>query len=264
MGNYSGTIRCGHCYERGHNRAGCPKLTEEIATRFERLHKAVKEGRRAEDDYTFVRTRERLAKRTGVDPVTGESKRKRRATYGGRKCSYCGEPGHTRRTCPSMKADKESYRTLTAASRSVLIGRMREQGFGPGSLLTTVSKDWIDGEYKTRTIPMIVKSVDWTAIHQKTWGIEGQGGPECVTVLRMSDNRMVNISLPNCVTGNDSMYSKVELAGRVSEVQPPAGWLDASDLDSKTMGKTVDLFETGESRDYYWWRRQEERQEMQS
>ena len=260
MGNYSGTIRCGHCYERGHNRAGCEKLTEQLATQWSRIEAAGYD----DDNYTHKRTREMLAKRQGSDPLTGESKRKRRATYGGRKCSYCGEPGHTRRTCPSMKADKESYRTLTAASRSVLIDRMREQGFGPGSLLTSASKDWIDGEYKTRTIPMIVKSVDWAAIHHKTWGIEGQSGPECVTVLRMNDNRMVNISLPNCVTGIDSMYGKVELAGRVPEVQPPAGWLDASDLDSKTMGKTVDLFETGESRDYYWWRRQEERQEMQS
>ena len=257
MGNYSGTIRCGHCYERGHNRAGCEKLTEQLTERWSRIETAGYN----DDDYTHKRIREMLAKRQGSDPLTGEKKRQRRATHGGRKWSYCGEAGHTRRTCPSMKADKEAYRTLTAASRSDLIDRMRAQGFGPGSLLTAVSKDWENGEYKTRTIPMLVKSVDWGAIHQKTWGSEGQGGPECVTVLRMNDNRMVSIVLPNCVSGNDSNWNKVELAGRVPEVQPPAGWLDASDLDSKTMGKTVDLFETGEARDYYWWKRQEILQE---
>ena len=72
MGNYSGTIRCGHCYERGHNRASCEKLTEQLARRFEILHKAVKDGQRDEDDYTFARPRELLAKRTGQDPITGE------------------------------------------------------------------------------------------------------------------------------------------------------------------------------------------------
>ena len=25
-----------------------------------------------------------------------------------RKCGYCGEPGHNRRTCPKLKADKEA------------------------------------------------------------------------------------------------------------------------------------------------------------
>ncbi len=254
MGNYSGTIRCGHCYERGHNRAGCEKLTEQLATQWSRIETAGYD----DDNYTHKRTRQMLAKRQGSDPLTGESTRKRRATYGGRKCSYCGEPGHTRRTCPSMKTDKQNYRTLTAASRSTLIERMREHGFGPGSLLTTVSKDWEDGEYKTRTVPMIVKSVDWEAIHQRTWGSQGQGGPECVTVLRMNDSRIVQIMLPNCVTGYDPSWNRVELAGRVEDVQPPAGWLDASELDSKTMGQVVELFETGVARDYYWWQRQPE------
>lgn len=259
MGNYSGTIRCGHCYERGHNRAGCEKLTEQLAKQWSRIETAGYD----ESNYTHKRTREQLAKRQGSDPLTGEKKRQRRATYGGRKCSYCGDAGHTRRTCPSMKADKGTYRTLTAASRSTLIERMREQGFGPGTLLTATSKDWHDGEYKTRTIPMIVKSVDWGAIHQKTWGVVGQGGPECITVIRMNDNRMRKIALPNCISGADSSWHKVDLAGRVPEVQPPAGWVEASDLDSKTMGKTVDLFQTGAARDYYWWMRQEEVMERQ-
>ena len=25
-----------------------------------------------------------------------------------RKCGYCGEPGHNRRTCPKLKADQEA------------------------------------------------------------------------------------------------------------------------------------------------------------
>ena len=124
MGNYSGTIRCGHCYERGHNRASCEKLTEQLARRFEILHKAVKDGQRDEDDYTFARTRELLAKRTGEDPVTGEKRRRRRKTYGGRVCGYCGENGHNRRTCPQQKADRERFAAMTVETRAAVLDAM--------------------------------------------------------------------------------------------------------------------------------------------
>jgi len=254
MGNYSGTIRCGHCYERGHNRAGCEKLTEQMAYRFERLRKEVENGSRPEDDYTYQRTREKLAKRIGEDPITGESKRKRRKTYGGRKCSYCNEPGHTRRTCPSMKKDQATYRSLTAQSRSTLIERMHEAGFGPGSLLTTEVSDYADGEYKKRTVPMLVKSVRWESIHRQTWPQTGSVGPECVVVVRMDNNQTQVIQLPNSVTGGAKTWNSVDIAGRVAEVKPPAGWATGASLDLKA----VELFETGKARDWYFWRSHDE------
>ena len=32
--SWSGTVTCSHCYQRGHNKRKCPKLTEEILDRY--------------------------------------------------------------------------------------------------------------------------------------------------------------------------------------------------------------------------------------
>ena len=105
MGNYSGTIRCGHCYGQGHNRRGCPKLTKQLQEAWQRIQS---EGY-DENNYSHRNTREKLAKRTGTDPHTDASVRQRRATYGGRICSYCRDGGHNRRTCTVLKKDRVDY-----------------------------------------------------------------------------------------------------------------------------------------------------------
>ena len=61
MGNYSGTIRCGHCYNEGHNRAGCERLTEQYMTEWEYCKNNVDPTA-----YRFTRVREQLAKRTAA------------------------------------------------------------------------------------------------------------------------------------------------------------------------------------------------------
>ena len=33
--SWNGTVRCGNCYDKGHNRNGCPKLKEEMQKRIE-------------------------------------------------------------------------------------------------------------------------------------------------------------------------------------------------------------------------------------
>ena len=67
MGNYSGTVRCGNCYETGHNKASCPKLKERV----ERLKE------QGLDDHWIVREHDRKA-----------AARTARAT-GKRVCAYC-------------------------------------------------------------------------------------------------------------------------------------------------------------------------------
>ena len=236
MGNYSGTIRCGHCYERGHNRASCEKLTEQLARRFEILHKAVKDGQRDEDDYTFARTRELLAKRTGEDPVTGEKRRRRRKTYGGRVCGYCGENGHNRRTCPQQKADRDRFAAMTVETRATVLDAMREHGFGPGALLA-------HDEYGTVT-PCLVTGINWDAIHRKAkW-------PAAIVARRVTDNKPCVLSFPREITQSSSRWNTVTILSRAHVAPtPPAGWEAASNLDYAS----VDIFEKGARRDYWFW-----------
>jgi hypothetical protein len=239
MGNWNGTVRCSHCYGRGHNRSTCEKLTEQLANRFERLQQAVKDGHRDEDDYSYVSARQQLSKRTGVDPVTDEKVR-RRKNYG-RVCSYCKDNGHNRRTCPKIQADKDMFVKLSKQARADLLGRLQEHGVGPGALLTGESYDGSKQAY-------LVTGLEWNQIHRKSY-YDGSRGHSVLKVREVARNKAGLILLPAVVTDNETYNNKYTIAGPASSVQPPAGWLECKDLDVDGCG----LFDKGEQRDYWFW-----------
>jgi len=231
MGNYSGTIRCGHCYGQGHNRAGCTKLTDQLQERWSRIEAAGYE----EGNYTHDRVREQLAKRQGSDPLTGEKKRRRRKTYGGRVCGYCDDRGHNRRTCPQQKKDKARFAALTVETRASILAAMREHGAGPGALMS-------HDEYGNIT-PCLVTGVRWDAINRK------EKYPAAFTARRVTDNKTCVLSFPKEVTGSASRWNTVTILSPAPAVQPPEGWSEASNLDFAA----VDIFAKGGKRDYWFW-----------
>ena len=96
--SWNGTVRCSWCGQSGHNAAGCK---EKLAT--------MKEWRYDDD----------IAKRNRARNYF--SKRERKAERAkNRSCSYCGEPGHTKRTCKLRKADVSVYAELIYAGRKKL------------------------------------------------------------------------------------------------------------------------------------------------
>jgi len=237
MGNYSGTIRCGHCYGSGHNRAGCEKLTEQYATEWEYCKNNVDPTA-----YRFTRVREQLAKRTGIDPLSGESKRKRRATYGGRVCSYCKDNGHNRRTCQIMKGDKARFTVLTVAHRADVLAQMRAHGCGPGALIA-------QDDYGTINAALIT-GIRWETINKKMpWPTSA------IQARRVTDNHVISLAFPTEVTGGaGSNYHKTSMMAPAPTVEPPAGWSEASALDMSAVG----LFDSGDGRDNYFWRNQDD------
>ena len=231
MGNYSGTIRCGHCYEQGHNRAGCTTLTEELQRRFDRYTASdISEG------YSYDRCREQLAKRLGKDPATGEKTRRRRKTYGGRICSYCQDNGHNRRTCEKMKSDKVRFTALSAQRRSDALTSMREHGLGIGALVS-------QNQHGTVT-PHLVTGILWDMIHGNS------GWPHGVCTRRLADNRSTTLPFPSEVTGSNRSWDTVKMLSPAHAVQAPAGWEEAANLNLESTG----LFNKGEARDYCFWR----------
>lgn len=234
MGNYSGTIRCGHCYQSGHNRAGCEKLTEQYQREWEHCLKNVDPT-----SYRYTRVRETLAKRTGVDPLTGEATRKRRATYGGRECSYCKDKGHNRRTCEVLKRDKARFTALTAKARQAALESMQQCGFGPGALVMM-------DQYGEK-IACLVTGIDWSSMHENArW-------PQAVKARKVSNNQVCVIPFPKEVSGSSNTWNSVSIVGPTHKLQPPAGWADAADLDLDSTG----IFDKGQQRDYWFWRERE-------
>ena len=113
--SYHGTVTCSHCYERGHNMRGCPKLKKEAA---------------ADPNGYAARKLTRMKPRT---------------------CTYCDETGHNRRGCPLLKSHKATFIADTHLWRRAFGKWMREQGANFGALLSAPI-GWQDhtGEYHGR------------------------------------------------------------------------------------------------------------------
>ena len=113
--SWNGTVRCGNCYESGHNITGCPELK-----------KAWEE-----------------------DPTSYNGRRWQR--YIDRKaqpkvCSYCDEKGHTRAGCETMKGHKVTFTNDATLWRSALVKWMKDSQLGIGALVRCQ-----DAQYHTET-----------------------------------------------------------------------------------------------------------------
>ena len=123
MGNYNGTVRCGYCYELGHNAAACPKKKARV-----------EELRASDPNHYMVREWDRKA-----------DKRKQRAT-GKRVCAYCMAHRKTRDSwdwrnmSDDEKAESNMVETTTkdrwgdavttGVERDTLYGTDGERGVG--------------------------------------------------------------------------------------------------------------------------------------
>ena len=173
MGNHYGTVRCGSCYERGHNRRSCPQELTRLQKRFERFNNSDCDY----DTRMARRTAEKIAKRTGTNPLTGEKLVKRGPT---RRCSYCKAKhgthapeglGHTRRTCPDLKTDIQTAKERTATMREMVLKDMRENGIGVGTLLSQQIAGYFpdpqnpgETRWDRREVVCIVTRVMWDKI----------------------------------------------------------------------------------------------------
>ena len=180
MGNYNGSVRCSVCYQSGHNKRSCPTYTKHLVKEFER-HVAERDRLRAsggEAEYHSRRVEAlaaKIGKRTGTNPLTKQKITKRGPT---RKCSYCKHKygvwsdeglGHTRRTCPELKADMAAMIEANKVYRAGVLENLRANGIGVGALLNIRTSGYFTdengGEYWDRRLcPSIVRRIKWDQI----------------------------------------------------------------------------------------------------
>ena len=86
--SWNGTVRCSWCYEKGHNRRGCPHLKKHWQDILEDPDSS---------DYQKGRARAYFAKKERLAKKAAET----------RRCGYCGMPGHNRKTCKVLKHDND-------------------------------------------------------------------------------------------------------------------------------------------------------------
>ena len=101
--SWSGTVRCGHCYETGHNKRSCPKLKEYVEN----------------------------------NPDSWRAKMHVQSAAKGklRRCTYCNLKAHNRRTCEHLNTDKATWIAKTREWREGFVEWVAETGLTPGALV---------------------------------------------------------------------------------------------------------------------------------
>ena len=102
--SWNGTVRCGNCYESGHNRTGCP---------------ALKKAWEADPDSYDGRQWARILATKAKPKV----------------CGYCNESGHTRAGCDTMKEHKVAFTIDATLWRTALLKWMQVTQLGIGALV---------------------------------------------------------------------------------------------------------------------------------
>ena len=112
--SYDGTVRCGWCHARGHNKRSCPHRKKYV----KELRDAGKSNWATREDNMYKKTT--------------------------RKCSYCFEEGHNVRTCPKIKEDMDWISRADQAWRRRVVEHYREEypGLGFGALVETTISAW--------------------------------------------------------------------------------------------------------------------------
>jgi hypothetical protein len=190
-GNYKRTVTCGHCYEKGHNKGSCAKRKVDLAQRVEHYEQELSKG---DLDSWRKDNMERHLERTKSDLNKMMTKGQNR------KCGYCGEPGHTRRTCPTRKTLVAEKTTEAIAIRTSAAERMVADGFGPGSLVSVV-----DPRERSASVLAIVTKVDFEAIEpshkpKKDEYFIGHRGIEYQYIVPMEDRWGGKYTTGTCYT----------------------------------------------------------------
>tara|TARA_A200000159_G_C7320261_1_gene338575 strand:- start:113 stop:895 length:783 start_codon:yes stop_codon:yes gene_type:complete len=116
-------------------------------------------------DERAERYREQYLKRTKIDLATGEKVTNKAAKAARMKkveCGYCGQRGHTRRTCPAVKVDKQVFVEESRRVRIAALEAARETGIGLGSMVPIRSPGYENGEWRRDILTLrYVKSIEW-------------------------------------------------------------------------------------------------------
>ena len=113
--SYSGTVHCGHCYDKGHNKSACPKMRREAA---------------ANPDSWQAKTVAKYEARKNQPKI----------------CGYCDESGHTRAGCDDMKQHKVAFMTDLVLWRQAMVKWMQDTGLGIGSLVRCTDASYHRGD----------------------------------------------------------------------------------------------------------------------
>lgn len=213
-GNYKRTVRCGYCYEVGHNKSSCSQKKQNHKDMIAAYEKQI-----ASDDFHDDWERD-YAKRNLLRHKAELSKSVNRGKH--RKCSYCKQEGHTRRTCTYRKNDMNDWVDKCLTAREKFADNMAAVGFGIGALGYRTNP-W--GE--SRELVMIERVV-WKMInHNVAIGQNNHYADVCYgRALQSSEyhptGRLYQMQMPPTVSNIDNEEVPLRFEERCFELASPA------------------------------------------
>ena len=141
------TVRCSYCHHLGHNKSTCPQY----AARIEELRAEYGDDHYAVVSYDY-------------------KKNKRKASAKSRKCSYCAESGHNRKTCAALKSHMFQVKVKNIEYRKEIFKAMVTHGIFTGAIVESDSntrpKQGETGFASNRyRLPMVITRVNWGNIN---------------------------------------------------------------------------------------------------
>tara|TARA_Y100001972_G_C7664489_1_gene335585 strand:+ start:321 stop:1121 length:801 start_codon:yes stop_codon:yes gene_type:complete len=256
-GSYVRTVRCGYCYEKGHNRSACPKRKKDLKNNIERYTRELAETDRSSDDYQVKRAEKHLAHcKKQLHKMENRGKN--------RKCSFCSEEGHTRRTCTERKKLIVELTQKTTKFRCMLVERMNKMGLGIGSLINLpVGRD---EEHALRYAAALITSINWSKMDHRheisgeeyymrtprfiyaetvapqvdRWGADSSIRLVNAPIeLMMSDETLKNLSADLIARSKDN-YPAFQILSGVDSVDFPDDFLDDKAIEKHVTKEIVD------------------------
>ena len=229
--SYSGTVRCGYCYQKGHNKRSCGDYSSAL----QRIYK------RSKQDGDMERAKEYgeiYTKRTGCDPDTGatiaktkeQKKQAKAARMQNITCSYCTKRGHTRRTCETLKTDKKVYVKATQIQREQVLEELRSLGAGVGSMARMLRYGYHgkNREWGSKERAMVLKEIRWDVILPHAEHLQSL---HFVDVAALMGNDNDPYSSTTCAMDSIRTHAANGTLSPVNNVSPPKGWLTAASVD---------------------------------
>ena len=204
-GKYIRTVTCSSCWQRGHNRSGCPDRAAQI------------EKHRAEDPDCY-----------SVKRYDEEKKIKKT-----RSCSYCRRGGHNVTTCEEIKAHVESEIDRSIVYRALAYEHIKATGLGIGALIHV--EEYYDESYNVIPAVGFITHIVWDRIdHQNK---KNYYGTNCfVAKMQVKDrygytNLEVGLPYHPDLCYNERQRHEFDIAVPSDKVEPPDGWFDEPDKD---------------------------------
>jgi len=163
--SYNGTVRCGYCYTRGHNRRSCEAYTKKLKDLAEN----------SESNYLKDHYNQEYIKRTGKnadgsEPAAGLKPKKSR-----RQCGWCKKNGfryedtsygHNKQTCPNRKEWVVEATERTQKLRATIRSRARTFGVGIGTLVKEERYCYDDKQkFGKHELVGIIEKIDWSSVN---------------------------------------------------------------------------------------------------